>query len=211
MEFGKSFSGLSRPTRYCINSAALDFEPLRKDVAFLQIEDQATQALQAQSRSETVSSFLDAEQNGSSTLQDNPTTSTLGLAGGCYWGLQQEIDSIQGVQESHVGFMGGPPGEHPTYESLETLNARHPGTPWVETVYVTYSNKPDVLERILNAYAQFNDTVNHGQRYSRAVFGDSHQLDAIPASAHARLMPSSLTRFEASQRPFDEKYYARGL
>lgn len=178
--------------RYCINSAALAFEPRGGDVAsFLSIDTASAPT-----------SFASQDSTGAGSK------ATLGLAGGCYWGLQRQLDSVPGVIETHVGFMGGPPSEHPTYESLEALNRNHRDHPWVETVQVTYSDKPQVLQALLKAFANFKDNVNHGLRYSREIFGDASQLSNAPDDAQARLVHSLSTRFEVSNRPFDQKYYA---
>lgn len=166
-------------------------------------------ASSSQVRRTKISEFLDAGRTATAFLDgaSQPSKMTLGLAGGCYWGLQQRLDAVPGVLESHVGFMGGPPSEQPTYHSLEELNAGHPSHPWVETVQVTYENKPGVLKRLLDEFASFKDATNRGVRYSREVFGNSDQLNNVPDAAHAKSVPSSETVFHRSDRTFDDKYF----
>ena len=74
--------------RYCINSAALRFIPLA-DMA-----DQGYGEHLQRFRAEGVA-------------VPSPTEETAVLAGGCFWGMQEILRSIDGVLETRVGYCGG--------------------------------------------------------------------------------------------------------
>ena len=67
------------------------------------------------------------------------------LAGGCFWGMQKYIASVQGVVKTQAGYANGPI-EHPTYEQV-CQNAGH-----AETVRVEYDSKKVSLSFLLRLY-----------------------------------------------------------
>ncbi|XOQ43797.1 MAG: Peptide methionine sulfoxide reductase MsrA [Clostridium sp.] len=67
------------------------------------------------------------------------------LAGGCFWGMQKYLASIQGVLNTRVGYANGPT-ENPTYEQV-CQNSGH-----AETVWVEYDPKTVSLSFLLRLY-----------------------------------------------------------
>lgn len=89
------------------------------------------------------------------------------LAGGCFWGLQDLIRSLDGVIETEVGYTGGE-NENPTYES-------HPGH--AEAVEITYDPEQIDYRHILDFFFQIHNptTLNQqgndrGTAYRSAIF-----------------------------------------
>jgi len=160
----------------------------------------------------TASSATGAEVQDAAAATENDANSAwghaVGFAGGYYIGLRSVLDKVPGVISTQLGFMGGPPKEHPTYDQVDGLNAKHPAQPWVETVQVNYKDDPGVLEALGNAFKNFDDRTNVGGRYSRMVFGAQDQLDqlketgALSGGRGARTMESSKTHFEKSDRAY---------
>lgn len=67
------------------------------------------------------------------------------LAGGCFWGMQKYLSSIQGVQSTEAGYANGPT-ENPTYEQV-CRNSGH-----AETVRVVYDPERVPLPFLLRLY-----------------------------------------------------------
>ncbi|MBM4310309.1 MAG: bifunctional methionine sulfoxide reductase B/A protein [Deltaproteobacteria bacterium] len=74
--------------RYCINSAALRFVPLKD--------------MEAQGYGAYLERFREA-----GIAVPAPQTETAILAGGCFWGMQELLRDIDGVLETRVGYCGG--------------------------------------------------------------------------------------------------------
>ncbi len=68
------------------------------------------------------------------------------LAGGCFWGIEKYIASINGVTETEVGYANGNT-ENPTYEEVCSN-----GTGYAETVKVTYDPQKISLEFLLKLF-----------------------------------------------------------
>lgn len=80
------------------------------------------------------------------------------LAAGCFWGLQQNIEAIQGVLGSEVGYTGGKV-DMPTYQQVCSGDTGH-----VEAVRVLYNPKVCSLEHLLEKfYLTFNTQQVGGQ------------------------------------------------
>lgn len=76
------------------------------------------------------------------------------LAGGCFWGMEKYIASIQGVQATQVGYANGKT-ENPTYEEVCHENTGH-----AETVHVVYDAEIVSLEFLLELYYSAIDPVS---------------------------------------------------
>lgn len=68
------------------------------------------------------------------------------LAGGCFWGTEKYLSSVQGVIETNVGYANGKT-ENPTYEEVCHKNTGH-----AETVKVVYDTEIIDLDFILKLY-----------------------------------------------------------
>ncbi|MFZ4287376.1 peptide-methionine (S)-S-oxide reductase MsrA [Variovorax sp. HJSM1_2] len=98
------------------------------------------------------------------------------LAGGCFWGMQDLIRKLPGVQDTRVGYVGGS-NDHPTYRN-------HPGH--AEGVAIVFDNEVTSYRDILEFFFQIHDpsTKNRqgndvGTSYRSAIFYTSEQQKAV--------------------------------
>ncbi len=89
------------------------------------------------------------------------------LAGGCFWGMEDEIRKLPGVIDTEVGYTGGE-NNNPTYE-------HHPGH--AEAVKITYDADQISYREILDFFFQVHDptTLNRqgndvGTSYRSTIF-----------------------------------------
>ena len=73
------------------------------------------------------------------------------LAGGCYWGTQKFLDSLQGVVHTEVGFANGHT-LNPTYDQV-----KHSDTGYTETVHVQYDDTVFFLATLLELFFNIID------------------------------------------------------
>jgi peptide-methionine (S)-S-oxide reductase len=95
------------------------------------------------------------------------TTKTAILAGGCFWGIQDLIRVLPGVESTRVGYTGGQ-NDHPTYRN-------HPGH--AEAIEITYDPAKTDYRALLEFFFQIHDptTKNRqgndvGTSYRSAIF-----------------------------------------
>lgn len=102
------------------------------------------------------------------------------LAGGCFWCVESDFESVPGVIEAVSGFAGGTVAE-PTYKQVT-----RGGTGHLEAVEITYD--PDVIsyDQILHLFLRSIDPLDdggqfcdRGESYTTAIFAlDGHQRQA---------------------------------
>jgi len=95
------------------------------------------------------------------------TTKTAILAAGCFWGVQDLIRRLPGVESTRVGYTGGH-NDHPTYRN-------HPGH--AEAIEITYDPAKTDYRALLEFFFQIHDptTKNRqgndvGTSYRSAIF-----------------------------------------
>ena len=95
------------------------------------------------------------------------TSAVAVLAGGCFWGIQDLVRSLPGVESTRVGYTGGQ-NEHPTYRN-------HPGH--AEAIEITYDPTKTDYRALLEFFFQIHDptTKNRqgndvGTSYRSAIF-----------------------------------------
>jgi len=106
------------------------------------------------------------------------------LAGGCFWGLEEYLRAIRGVQSTEVGYANGKT-QNPTYEEVCYKNTGH-----AETVKVVYNEKMITLGFLLNLFFDAIDptTINRqggdtGSQYRTGIYySNSSDLDVITNS-----------------------------
>jgi peptide-methionine (S)-S-oxide reductase len=103
------------------------------------------------------------------------------FGGGCFWGVQDAFDQVEGVITTAVGYSGGNL-ENPTYEDVCTGTTRH-----AEVVKVEYDEKKVTFEELLQVFWSIHDptTLNRqgpdvGSQYRSAIFyhTDEHEKTA---------------------------------
>ncbi len=101
--------------------------------------------------------------------QDYPTIT---LAGGCFWCLESEFRSLDGIKYTHVGYTGGKV-KNPRYEDITTGRTGH-----AEAVILTYDPKEISLEKLLHYFFEIahdpttlnRQGVDKGTQYRSAIF-----------------------------------------
>ena len=93
------------------------------------------------------------------------------LAGGCFWGVEEFLSRIKGIEETKVGYANGTK-ENPTYEQVCTGHTGH-----AESCYIKYNDKKIGLDNILSKFwniidptvlnSQGNDI---GSQYRTGIF-----------------------------------------
>ena len=98
------------------------------------------------------------------------------LAGGCFWGMQDLVRKLPGVQATRVGYTGGS-NDHPTYPN-------HPGH--AEALEIVFDNEATSFRKMLEFFFQIHDpsTKNRqgndmGSSYRSAIFYTSESQKAV--------------------------------
>ena len=96
---------------------------------------------------------------------------TVYLAGGCYWGLEDLIRNIPGVEKTLVGFTGGLV-KNVSYKEVSNGNTGH-----AESIKVVFDNEHLTLDNLLFEFFSMHNptTVNQqgndiGSQYRSAIF-----------------------------------------
>jgi peptide methionine sulfoxide reductase msrA/msrB len=96
------------------------------------------------------------------------------FAGGCFWGVEYHLESINGVKDAISGFMGGTV-ENPSYYDVIRKKTGH-----LETVEVVYDSSKVSYETLAKAFFEIHDpTQTNGQgpdigsQYLSAIFVDN--------------------------------------
>lgn len=112
------------------------------------------------------------------------------LAGGCFWGLEEYLASIHGVQATKVGYANGNT-ENPTYEAVCYQNTGH-----AETVYVLYNANILPLEFLLGLYYEAIDPVSHNRQGGDA--GEQYRTGIYFVNEEERpVIQRSITRLQS--------------
>ena len=94
-------------------------------------------------------------------------TSTIILAGGCFWGMEELFRKIEGVLNTEVGYTGGV-NSNPTYEN-------HPGH--AEALKIEYNPEVISYKELLDFFFRIHNPTTHnrqgndiGSSYRSAIF-----------------------------------------
>ncbi|MDB4197023.1 peptide-methionine (S)-S-oxide reductase MsrA [Ascidiaceihabitans sp.] len=109
---------------------------------------------------------------------------TLTVAGGCFWCVESDFESVNGVEEAISGFAGGKVA-NPTYKQVV-----RGGTGHYEAVQITFD--PDIVSRdeILSNFFRSVDPTDaggqfcdRGQSYATAIFAEGPEQKAAAEKA----------------------------
>ena len=113
--------------------------------------------------------------NTTSTKIDNPLKKAY-FAGGCFWGVEYHLESINGVKDAISGFMGGSV-KNPSYSDVIRKKTGH-----LETVEIIYDSTKVNYETLAKAFFEIHDpTQTNGQgpdigsQYLSAIFVDNDE------------------------------------
>lgn len=119
-------------------------------------------------------------------------TQTAYFAGGCFWGIEDRFQKVQGVVDAVSGYMGGEPVD-PTYKQVCTGRTGH-----AEAVRVTFDPTTVTYEALLTWFFKFHDPsqLNRqgpdlGTQYRSAIFVTDDLQEAAARRAIAQLEQSS--------------------
>lgn len=114
------------------------------------------------------------------------------LAGGCFWGIEKLMQSIQGVVNATSGYANGQAGAVPSYQSVSTGL-----TGYRETVRVEYDPARVSLDALLFAYFRVIDpTIENAQGND---FGAQYQTGVYYADEAARATVARIAGIERSR------------
>ena len=114
-------------------------------------------------------------------------TETLTVAGGCFWCVESDFESVDGVKEAISGFAGGEVA-NPTYKQVVRGETGH-----YEAVQIIFD--PDIVSRddILSKFFRSVDPIDaggqfcdRGQSYATAIFAEGPQQKAAAEKAKAQ-------------------------
>ncbi len=134
--------------RYCMNSAALKFIPLKE------------------MKSQGYEKYLYLFPNEMSSTIEKAT-----LAGGCFWSMQSAFGDIKGIVSTRVGYSGGNK-INPSYTEVATGDTGH-----LESIEIIFNPTTISFEDILNIYWHNIDPLDKegqfcdkGNEYHSAIF-----------------------------------------
>lgn len=111
------------------------------------------------------------------------------LAGGCFWGMQDLIRKLPGVEKTRVGYSGG---------DVPQATYRNHGT-HAEAIEITFNPKVISYRRLLEFFFQIHDptTVNRqgndrGTSYRSAIFYTSEEQQQIALNTIADVNASKI-------------------
>ena len=80
------------------------------------------------------------------------------FAGGCFWGTQLDLDKVDGVLSTVVGYIGGHT-ENPTYEEVCTGETNH-----AEAVEATFDPASVTFDQLLDIFWAFHNPTTLNQQ-----------------------------------------------
>ncbi|WP_373497970.1 peptide-methionine (R)-S-oxide reductase MsrB [Desulfococcus sp.] len=152
-------------------------------------------------------------------ISQNMKTAT--FAGGCFWCVESDFETIDGVIEVVSGYTGGDT-ENPTYEQVSSGRTTHLEA--VQVIYdpekVSYAALLDVFWRHVDPTDGGGQFVDRGPQYRTAVFYETEDERGIAQSSKAALEESGrfsrpivteirkLDRFYAAE-DYHQDYYKK--
>lgn len=156
------------------------------------------------------------------SVEKLPSSETVVLAGGCFWGVEGVFEHVKGVTRAESGYAGGS-AQSADYESVSAGTTGH-----AEVVKVTYDPAQVTLNQLLDVYflvahdpTQYNyQGPDRGTQYRSAIFYRTAEQKKIAEEKMATLaaqknykMPivtalEPLTQFHKAEE-YHQNYLAR--
>ncbi|MGR3615896.1 MAG: peptide-methionine (S)-S-oxide reductase MsrA [Paracoccaceae bacterium] len=125
------------------------------------------------------------------TAQSRPAqaapSETLTVAGGCFWCVESDFESVPGVIEAVSGYTGGTL-ENPTYKQVTKGGTGH-----YEAVQITFDPAKVSREKLLTLFMRSVDPTDaggqfcdRGESYRTAIFVSNKTEEAIASSVKAQ-------------------------
>lgn len=112
---------------------------------------------------------------------------TLTVAGGCFWCVESDFETVDGVIEAVSGFAGGT-APNPTYKQVSAG-----GTGYLEAVQITFDPARISREKLLDMFFRSIDPTDsggqfcdRGESYSTAVFVSNRVERAVAEQAKTK-------------------------
>ena len=122
-------------------------------------------------------------------METKPVLETATLAGGCFWGMEEILRGLPGVEDPVVGYTGGRT-ENPKYEEVKTGSTGH-----AESIQLKFDPAKISYGAILDMFFKMHDPTTPGRQgndvgtqYRSAIFyhGEGQKKEAEAAVARAR-------------------------
>ncbi|MGJ9383347.1 peptide-methionine (S)-S-oxide reductase MsrA [Salipaludibacillus sp. CF4.18] len=113
------------------------------------------------------------------------------FAGGCFWCMEKPFESIEGVNEAVVGYIGGET-ENPSYEDVSAGKTGHVEA--VQILYdpnlVSYEDLLQVLWRQIDPTDEEGQFVDRGEQYTSGIFYHDEEQQEIAKESKKQLAES---------------------
>jgi len=114
------------------------------------------------------------------TESPSKQSETATLAGGCFWGMEEILRSVPGVQKTEVGYTGGTT-DNPRYEEVKTGRTGH-----AEAIRIVFDPSVLTFKELLKIFFRMHDptTLNRqgndlGSQYRSAIFFHSSEQQKV--------------------------------
>ena len=105
----------------------------------------------------------------------NAATETLTLAGGCFWCVESDFESVKGVKSAVSGYTGGKTA-NPTYKEVSRGGSGH-----YEAVQIIFDNAKVTRDQILHMFFRSVDPTDAGGQFCDR--GDSYRTAIFVSNA----------------------------
>ena len=129
----------------------------------------------------------------SPVMDKNIKLETATLAGGCFWGMEEILRELPGVEDPVVGYAGGST-ENPKYEDVKSGSTGH-----AESIEFRFDPAKISYAAILDMFFKMHDPTTPGRQgndvgsqYRSAIFYHSPAQKAEAEAAKARAQASGL-------------------